>query len=366
MNVVVVGAGIVGASVAYRLAAGGASVRLFEQRYPASGTSSTSFAWTNANNKEPWTYHALNVAGMGEHLSLAREFDAAPWVHQSGNAEWSTADTPGLLKKVDRLREGGYPAELYSRQEFRALEPELAPPAGVDTIAVYPTEGWIAVPLLIATLLDRFTALGGRVHSFSRVDGLDVTAGKVSAISIDGERIATTSVVSCVGRWTAEFLALAGIDVPMAPTTSVLVTSSIVPTRLRMMINTPEINLRPDGSGRILLQSTEFDCLGSVTDLLEQRPEITRRTFERAKAVLPALAGGVVESAVAAVRSIPGDGLPIVGPVPAIGGLYAIVTHSAVTLGPLLGRLATRELLDARTDGRLAPFRPGRSMTASS
>src|SRR5687768_2994709 len=90
MNVVVIGCGVVGGSVAYELAKAGANVTVFEAGRIAGGTSAASFAWTNATSKRPRQYYALNVAGMRAYLDLAREFGTAPWFNQTGSIEWWT------------------------------------------------------------------------------------------------------------------------------------------------------------------------------------------------------------------------------------------------------------------------------------
>ena len=59
-HVVVIGAGIVGASIAWRVASRGARVTIIDQAEPGSGASSHSFAWINAGAKEPVGYHNLN------------------------------------------------------------------------------------------------------------------------------------------------------------------------------------------------------------------------------------------------------------------------------------------------------------------
>lgn len=81
---IVVGAGLVGAAVTYRLARGGARVALLDAGEPGRGTSAASFAWLNSHNKQPRAYHDLNVAGIAEHRALAAEFAAAPWLHLDG------------------------------------------------------------------------------------------------------------------------------------------------------------------------------------------------------------------------------------------------------------------------------------------
>ena len=90
VEIVVVGAGIVGASVAYRLACAGAAVTVLDAGRAGGGTSAATFAWINANRKEPLTYYLLNRAGMAEHLLLRRELGDGSWLHLVGNLEWDT------------------------------------------------------------------------------------------------------------------------------------------------------------------------------------------------------------------------------------------------------------------------------------
>ena len=88
INTIVIGAGVMGASVAYRLAQAGAAVTVLEAARIGGGTSGISFAWTNAHKKPPKPYHDLNVAGMKAHAALADEFGATPWWHGGGSLEW--------------------------------------------------------------------------------------------------------------------------------------------------------------------------------------------------------------------------------------------------------------------------------------
>src|SRR5262249_62130928 len=87
-DVIVVGAGSVGANVAYRLAERGARVTVLDAGGPGGGTSSASFAWTNSFNKTPRDYHDLNVASMEEHAALAKELGGGAWLHQDGGLAW--------------------------------------------------------------------------------------------------------------------------------------------------------------------------------------------------------------------------------------------------------------------------------------
>jgi glycine/D-amino acid oxidase-like deaminating enzyme len=100
-RVVVIGAGVVGANVAYRLAQAGAEVIVLDAGAPGGGTSGASFAWVNSFWKEPRDYYDLNVAGMAEHGRIAEELGGGAWlarcrataIRWSGASPDSTAST---------------------------------------------------------------------------------------------------------------------------------------------------------------------------------------------------------------------------------------------------------------------------------
>src|SRR5712692_4515605 len=125
-EIIVVGAGCVGANVAYRLAERGARVTVLEASAPGSGTSRASFAWTNSFGKTPRDYHDLNVASMEEHTALAKELGGS-WLHQDaemageGAAAWQVPRD----QVVQRGAVCGDAVRLMATQEARELEMDL-------------------------------------------------------------------------------------------------------------------------------------------------------------------------------------------------------------------------------------------------
>jgi glycine/D-amino acid oxidase-like deaminating enzyme len=366
MKAVVVGAGIVGTAVAYRLARAGVKTTVLDAGSVGGGTSATTFAWLNSNQKEPLEYHRLNAAGVGEHLALAGELGGASWLHIDGNFEW----VPGgdglerLTSKVERLRGRGYLAELRSTAELRDLEPGLCPPPDVEAVAHYPLEGYADVLPLLGALVDRAGHAGVTVRTGRRVSALAYSGSRVTGVLAGSERVDADVVVCCAGRWTTELLASTGLQLPMQPTAGLICVTSPRRVQLRAVLHSPEVNLRPAGAGRVMLHADDVDAN------LEHDGEALRclgeELLERAAAVLPALAGAALESAQVGIRSLPADGLPVVGGVDGLDSLYLVCTHSGVTLGPLLGRLVARELTMGEVDVRLAPFRPERLLTKQS
>jgi glycine/D-amino acid oxidase-like deaminating enzyme len=359
MEIVVVGAGIVGASVAYRLACAGAAVTVLDAGRAGGGTSAATFAWINANRKEPLTYYLLNRAGMAEHLLLRRELGDGSWLHLVGNLEWDT-QPERLRRKVHRLQERGYDADLVTRAELHALEPDLAAPEDIEEIAYYPSEGYVDVSVLIGLLLRAARERGATIKVGCRVTGLVEAGGRVSGVVTAEGVLGADRVVSCTGRWTDELAQLAGVRVPLAPTAGLLVLTAPVPTRVRSIVHTEEIVMRPDGGGRLMLHAAALDARVEANLDADERRAIAAESVRRAGRVLPALKGVPYEAVRLGVRAIPADGVPVVGPYPGLASLYVVCAHSGVTLGPLLGRIVADAIVRNRVDERIMPFRAER------
>ncbi|MHB8646430.1 MAG: NAD(P)/FAD-dependent oxidoreductase, partial [Thermomicrobiales bacterium] len=242
-----------------------------------------------------------------------------------------------------------------------ALEPDLVPPPGVEQVAFFPAEGYADVPLLVGTLARAAERASATIRTHCRVTDVARSGDRVTGVVTEsGERIAADLVVSCVGRWSGEFARAAGFHLPMEPTVGMLVVTAAAPVRLRALLNSPTINIRPDGGGRLRLQAVEFDPVTQPDLPTTPLPGIAHCVYERAVSVMPGLAGTPIQAALIGVRAIPGDGYPVVGPVPGMEGLYIVCTHSGVTMGPLLGRIAAREIMTGAIDPRIATFRPER------
>jgi glycine/D-amino acid oxidase-like deaminating enzyme len=136
---VVIGAGILGASVAARLAEAGQRVTLLDQDQPGYGTSRWSFAWINSNDKGPRLYHDLNHAGTRAWAELAPDLDGDAWYRPSGHVELA-ASRAELEARVQRLTDWGYPARLIDVAEAATLEPALRVPPDAAA-AFFPDEG---------------------------------------------------------------------------------------------------------------------------------------------------------------------------------------------------------------------------------
>ncbi|MEX2223005.1 MAG: FAD-binding oxidoreductase [Candidatus Rokuibacteriota bacterium] len=358
-DVVVVGAGCVGANVAYRLAERGAAVIVLDAGPPGAGTSRASFAWTNSFNKTPHDYHELNVASMEEHAGLAKELGGGGWLHQDGALAWEAgaAGRARLHQAVERLAGWGYAVERISPRQARELEPDLHIASDVDEVVWTPGEGYVEAVPFIGALLAEAGRRGARVLSGQRVTAILRAGARVRGVSTErGDRVEADWVVDCAGVATGEVARLAGVEISLDRVPGRLIYTAPVATTLRRPVHAPGCHFRPDGGGRIVLAEGAHD----QTWVEGGEPWPPERSLAAVATHLPALAGARVEATRVGVRPMPRDERPMVGAIPGLDGFYVVVSHSGVTLGPLWGRIAATELLDGIMDARLTPYRPAR------
>lgn len=357
-DVLVVGAGCVGANVAHRLAERGAAVTVLDGNAPGTGTSGASFAWTNSFNKTPRDYHDLNVASMEEHGLLAKELGGG-WLHQDGALAWEAgaAGLTRLGRAVERLASWGYAVERIRPRQARQLEPDLHIAPEVEQVIWTPGEGYVEAVPFITALLAEAARRGARVLSGQRVTAVLRSGARVRGVSTErGDRFEADWVVDCAGVATDEIARLAGVTMPIDRVPGRLIYTAPVATTLRRPVHAPGCHFRPDGGGRIVLAEGAHDQVWAEA----AEPWPPERSLAAVAAHLPPLAGARVEATRVGVRPMPRDERPMVGAIPGLDGFYVVVSHSGVTLGPLWGRIAAAELLDGAVDPRLAPYRPAR------
>ncbi|MGP1675434.1 MAG: NAD(P)/FAD-dependent oxidoreductase, partial [Candidatus Limnocylindrales bacterium] len=124
-DILIVGAGLLGASVGHRLAAQGARVTIVEAVRPGAGTSGNSFAWLNAQEKSPPAYFQINQDGMRGHRELADEL-GGDWYHSGGDISIGRGEGAAKTSdKIERHRAMGYAVETLDRAGIQRLEPDL-------------------------------------------------------------------------------------------------------------------------------------------------------------------------------------------------------------------------------------------------
>ncbi|MEU6372500.1 FAD-dependent oxidoreductase [Streptomyces sp. NPDC046909] len=361
-RVAVIGVGVLGAAVGWNLSRRGVGVVLIDAARPGEGVTNWSFSWVNASNKTVRrSYFDLNVAGMAAHRELADTIGPDSWWHPSGHLRWTDgpAARAKLLETVELLADWGYGVEVHTGAEVRRrLEPALTIP-GEAPVVFYPDEAWVHGRRLVDRLVGLAVAAGAELRSGVAVRDIGTGGdGSVRTVALsDGSRLDVDAVVNAAGPGASGVAGLVGRRLPMRREPGVVARIGCDRVPVGRAMHAPRIEMRPDGVGSMVLHSREIDAL---IDTGEEPARLAQLLRELAGHVVPELGDSPVMEARVSQRPIPADGFPSVGAVPTVPGYYEAVSHSGITLGPVIGRLLASEIVRGERDELLAEFRPER------
>ena len=363
-HVVVVGAGIVGASIAFHLSLRGAQVTIVDTGEPGQGTSRVSFAWINGRDKNPRHYHDFNRRSLDMWDRFARRLGGDVALTWGGELRWAATqrEATELRERVNTLQSWGYPIRLVGPAELLQMEPGIA--FGPVTVASYtPIDGHVDTGQVIRACLGRAIEMGAEVRANTQVLGFtDARSGVIQAVQTTQGNIECDTVVLAVGADTPEMAALAGVEVPLYYTFgATIITTPLAPVfRQAAVIHTPrdadpQMNFRQLPGGSMMLHGGSHG--GAVDRSLGQTEAEIEQVVAAATRLIPALEGAKIREVRRGRRPIPKDGHPILGFTQAVPNLYIAAMHSGVTLAPLVGELAAIEIADKIKVDILEPYR---------
>ena len=367
LHVAVIGAGVIGTSVAVGLAERGFRVELIDQGVPGSGTSSSSYGWVNANNKEPQSYYELNLAGMAAHHLLAVGAGGG-WLRRTGHVELATdpQHAEELDRRIERLDDLGYAVKRIGRRQARELVPDLTIPPGDSVLGFFPDEAHLFPNLYLAHLLQRSETLGVQLRLGLAITGIDEDGNGARLRLSDDSTLAVDRLVSATGSWTNRLLDLAGLPPLMlehtAPgdvTVGFLAVTAPLPTSIDRLVTGSELNVRPEGGGRLLLQALELDASADPREVPGTESALAAEFTARLRRLVRRTDHARLVELKVGQRAMPVDGRSIIGFVPSRPWLYLVATHSGITLAPLLGERVAAEI-GGHQEPLFADFRPER------
>ena len=172
-RVVISGAGIIGASIAYHLAQRGAQVTILEKQRPGSGATRNSFAWLNAF-KQPQSYYELNLMGVLGWHRLCTEIGELQ-VQWGGSVRWVPpgAGVASLRRQAEQYEKWGYPMSVVDQEEFARLLPGVSPGA-FGSASFSSLEGTVDPMHALVVLLHKAQQFGVNVEYPCEATGLDM------------------------------------------------------------------------------------------------------------------------------------------------------------------------------------------------
>ncbi|MFE0173217.1 NAD(P)/FAD-dependent oxidoreductase [Streptomyces sp. NPDC059002] len=340
--VVVVGAGIVGASVAYHLASRGVEVTLLEQGpAPATGVTGGSFAWVGEAGRDwPGGAQDLREYVLGDYRRLEAELPQVS-VRRTGSLHWG-----GDPMHASRLGPGRF---HVGRSDIAALEPHLRNPP--DQAVHIPSDTGVDAPAVTRALVAGAVAQGATVLYESAVASLHMSGAHVGGVVTSTGLHTATTVVLTAGTDIPQLGAPLPVDLPIGASPATLAWVTAPPGLVKTIVAVPDLEVREVRDGDLLLTLPyDEDRPAPVEQVADDGLRRLRRAFRGSDECR--LQGCRTSS-----RPMPAHG-PLIGYATPDRSVYVAVMHPGVTLAPTVGRLVADELVTGRPAPELRRCRP--------
>ncbi|NUR68665.1 MAG: FAD-binding oxidoreductase [Streptomyces sp.] len=372
-DVVVVGAGMVGAACALYASRAGLDVTVVDRGPVAGGTTGAGEGNLLVSDKEPGPELELALLSGRLWAELAAEPGLGAAFEYDPKGGLVVASAPEGLAALEKFAAGqraaGVDAVSVAADQLHSYEPHLAP--AMEGGVYYPQDAQV-MPTLAAAHLVR--ASGARVLTGRAVTGvLRGADGAVRGVRTDRGDLHAPAVVNAAGTWGGEVAGLAGVHLPVLPRRGFVLVTEPLPRRVRHKVYAADYVADVASDSAALQTSPVVEGTAAGPVLIGASRE--RVGFDRSFS-LPAvreLAAGATRlfpflADVRAMRTYLGfrpympDHLPAIGPDPRVPGLFHACGHEGAGIGLATGTgQSIAQALTAKTpDLDLTPFRPDR------
>lgn len=348
---VVIGGGVIGCAVAWRLARRGCRVVLIEADHPGDHASAAAAGMLSPlkEAEEPGPFLQLGLRSLERYPAFVQAIEEASGVEvgyrRDGRLDVALDDdgAGALRKHRDHQIEAGFESHLLEPAEVRRLEPAIGP----DLVLGLATEHdhqldnrQLMRALWIAVLRE-----GVEVRTGARVDAVLTESDRAAGVRLqDGSRVDADAVVVAAGAWSGQLRLPRPL--PIRPVRGQIVVLRTVPPVLGRTTWGPKAYLVPRTDGRLLV--------GSTMEEAGFRPEVTAGAVQQllglAVRIVPSLADAAIETFQVGLRPTSPDELPVIGPDPEVQGLVYATGHfrNGVLLAPETSEMVAGIILDGQ------------------
>ena len=351
-DVVVIGAGVIGCSTAYHLAARGiVDVAVVEMGQVGSGSTSKSAAMLSLQFCHDELSARLAQLSYARYMRFEEEIGVPIDFKPTGWLSVGTAsDAAELFDGARMLNRLGVATEVLDPAEIKRRYPEIR----VDDLAVGtfgPDDGPFDPHMIVWGYARRAMALGARVHQGVRATGIEVTGGRLAGVHTTAGFIAAPIVVNAAGPWAGEVGRWAGVDVPILNRSRTILVTGTFPAIPSDRPFVEDVSAgwyyRPEGDGVLMGMGQE-----PVEDLADPptSPAIVDAIIDAAVHRVPMLESASILTTWTGVRPLTPDGRPILGFVPGVEGLLLNCGWGGVGIiqAPMAGLLAAEVAANGR------------------
>lgn len=376
-DLVIVGAGVVGAACAYYAARSGLRVTVIDRGPVAGGTTGAGEGNLLVSDKEPGP--ELDLALLSTRLWRTLSDVLPPHIEYEAKGGLVVAsDDAGMTALRDfatRQQRAGMTTEEVTSDRLRDLEPHLAP--GLAGGFHYPQDAQVQPALAAAHLLRAAgEQASGRVRLRLGEEVTGVLTGANGAVrgvrTVRGD-LHAPYVVNAAGTWGGELARLTGVHLPVLPRRGFVLVTEPLPRLVRRKVYAADY-VADVASGSAALQTSavvEGTVAGPVLIGASRERvgfdrtlsvEVLRRLAAQATRLFPVLAGVRAIRTYAGFRPYLPDHLPAIGPDPRVPGLLHACGHEGAGIGlaPATGVIVVRILTGEQPPLDIEPFRPDR------
>lgn len=379
-DVVVIGAGVVGAACALAAARAGLAVTVVDRGPVAGGTTGAGEGNLLVSDKAPGAELDLALLSLRVWRDVADHLTATTG-HPAGGFELEpkgglvvaedAAALAALTAFAATQRTAGVEAAAVPADRLHDHEPHLAP--GLAGAVRYPQDSQVQPMLAAARMLAGARALGAAVRTGVTVTGMLRDGARVTGVRTTDGDLPAGAVVNAAGTWGGDVAALAGVRVPVLPRRGVILVTGPVPLLVRHKVYAAEYVADVASDNADLESSAVVEGTPSGTVLVGASRErvgfdpatpvhVVRRLAAQAVRLFPVLAGVPVMRSYRGFRPYCPDHVPVVGPDPRAPGLLHACGHEGAGIGLAAGtgHLLAQVLTGGAPDVDLAAFRPER------
>lgn len=357
-DVVVIGGGVIGVSVAYHLAGHKVRACLVDKNQPgqeASATAAGILAATSGGSKSGPMYR-LKSSSQALYPALIRELEDRTGI----DIEYQT---PGLLeillteadeRRYRRLyelrREQGHAVSWLSAEAARGREPRLTP--ALRTAVHFAADHHLHNGKLAQAWAQAARQRGVRLQTGTTVNDVRIRNGRVSAVRVGSDWVSAETVVIAAGAWSGQVGELFDLAIPVQPAKGQML--ALRTDQLHHVISSGDRYLVPRQNGEVILGSTvEFS--GYDKDVTV---EAVRRLAEWADRVVPGIGQAPLSRCWAGLRPYSPTRRPILGRVPGLDNVVLATGHhrNGILLAPITGQLISELITTGKTSLSLDPF----------
>jgi sarcosine oxidase subunit beta len=348
-EIIVIGGGVIGCSIAYHLAMRGARVTLLEQRGLASAASGASAGGVRQQGRDLREL-PLAIRSIARWEQLEAELDADVHYYREGHVQ--VTEDPATLPEVERRvaaqRAVGLDIRTVSGDDLQTLVPGVTQRAIAGT---YTANDGHANPILTThAFANAARRAGARIRTRTRVTALERQGGRVTGVETTNGRFRCDWLVLAAGAWSPGLARRVDIELPIEPNGPQMIATAPMPPLLHQVVGalTRRLSLKQVRSGNYIIGGGWPGEVNLAAGLATPRLDSVLGSVRDSSAIFPPLLQAAVERVWIGVEALTADEVPILGPLPGIDNLTTATGFSGhgFALSPIIGQVISELIVD--------------------